>query len=151
MPEDTSSGTKSFLSIPVNGTQWYDTFFDRVDINLTLLNVYPLAPGSPGCCAIWHYSDVIKSTMASQITSGSIVYSTVCSDQRKKSKLRVTGLCEGNSPWPVISPHKGPVTGKMLPFDDVIMEHPFLLVFWESPLKLPSGEFRGTSQMIRYY
>ena len=40
---------------------------------------------------------------------------------KKTSKLRVTGLCVGNSPWPVNSPHKGPVTRKMFPFDDVIM------------------------------
>ena len=41
---------------------------------------------------------------------------------KKTSKLRVTGLCVGNSPGPVNSPHKGPVTRKMFPFDDVIME-----------------------------
>ena len=40
---------------------------------------------------------------------------------KKTSKLRVTGLCAGNSPGPVNSPHKGPVTRKMFPFDDVIM------------------------------
>ena len=40
---------------------------------------------------------------------------------KKTSKLRVTGLCAGNSPWPVNSPHKRPVTRKMFPFDDVIM------------------------------
>ena len=40
---------------------------------------------------------------------------------KKISKLRVTGLCAGNSPGPVNSPHKGPVTRKMVPFDDVIM------------------------------
>ena len=40
---------------------------------------------------------------------------------RKTSKHRVTGLCAGNSPGPVTSPHKGPVTRKMFPFDDVIM------------------------------
>ena len=34
---------------------------------------------------------------------------------KKTSKLRVTGLCAGNSP------HKWPVTRKMFPFDDVIM------------------------------
>ena len=28
---------------------------------------------------------------------------------KKTSKLRVTGLCEGNSPGPMNSPHKGPV------------------------------------------
>ena len=47
-----------------------------------------------------HYSDVIMSTMTSQITSltmfSSIIYSGA--DQRIKSKLRVTGLCVGNSP-----------------------------------------------------
>ena len=39
-------------------------------------------------------------TVASQITSLTIVYSTVYSgaDKKKTSKLRVTGLCEGNSP-----------------------------------------------------
>ena len=39
----------------------------------------------------------------------------------KMSKLRVTGLCVRNSPGPVNSPHKGPVTRKMFSFDDVIM------------------------------
>ena len=43
---------------------------------------------------------------------------------KKTSKLRVTGLCAGNSPGPVNSPHKGPVTRKMFPFDDVIMSYP---------------------------
>ena len=48
-----------------------------------------------------HHDDVIKGAMASQITSLTIVYSTVYSDadQLKTSKLRVTtGLCAGNSP-----------------------------------------------------
>ena len=40
---------------------------------------------------------------------------------KKTSKLRVTGLCVGKSPGPVNYPHKGPVTRKMFPFDDVIM------------------------------
>ena len=40
---------------------------------------------------------------------------------KKTSKLRVTGLCVGNSTGPVNSPHKWPVTRKMFPFDDVIM------------------------------
>ena len=31
---------------------------------------------------------------------------------KKTSKIRVTGLCVGNSPGPVNSPHKGPVTRK---------------------------------------
>ena len=47
----------------------------------------------------YHYSDVIMTTIASQITSLTIVYSTVYSGRSKKtSKLRATGLCMGNSP-----------------------------------------------------
>ena len=41
---------------------------------------------------------------------------------KKTSTVRVTGLCAGNSPGPVNSPHKWPVTRKMFPFDDVIMK-----------------------------
>ena len=41
---------------------------------------------------------------------------------KKTSKLRVTGLCEGNSPVSGEFPHKGPLARKMFPFDDVIME-----------------------------
>ena len=37
---------------------------------------------------------------------------------KKTPNLRFTGLCAGNSP--VNSPHKWPVTRKMVPFDDVI-------------------------------
>ena len=40
---------------------------------------------------------------------------------KKTSKLRVTGLCVGNSPGSGKSPHKGLVTRKMFPIDDVIM------------------------------
>ena len=35
---------------------------------------------------------------------------------KKTSKLRVTGLCVGNSPGPVNSPHKGRVMRKMFPY-----------------------------------
>ena len=47
-----------------------------------------------------HYSDVIMGAIGAQSTSVSIVYLTICSgaNQRKTSKLRVTGLCGGNSP-----------------------------------------------------
>ena len=40
---------------------------------------------------------------------------------KKRPKFRVTGLCGGIHRSPVNSPHKGPVTRKMFPFDGVIM------------------------------
>ena len=72
---------------------------------------------------VLHYSVVIMSPMASQITGVSIVYSTVCSgaDQRKHQSSASLAFVRGIHRSPVNSPHKGPVTRKMFPFDDVIM------------------------------
>ena len=63
------------------------------------------------------------STMASQITSLTSVYSTVYSgpDQRKKTKLRVTGLCEGISQVTGEFPAQRARNAEMFPFDNVIM------------------------------
>ena len=74
------------------------------------------------------YSDFIMSAMASQITSVSIVYSTICSDadQRKHQNSASLAFVGGIHRWPVNSPHKGPVTRKMFPFDDVIMNNLYL-------------------------
>ena len=74
------------------------------------------------------YSDVAMSAMASQITSVTIVYPTVCSgtDQRKHQRSASLAFVWGIHRWPVNSPHWGPViTRKMFPFDDVIMIHGF--------------------------
>ena len=70
-----------------------------------------------------HYDDVIMSAMASQITSLTIVYSTVYSgaDQRKYQSSASLAFVRGIHRGPVNSPHKWPVTRKMFPFDDVIM------------------------------
>ena len=46
---------------------------------------------------------------------------------KETSKLRATGPCVwGIHRWPVNSPHKGPVTRKVFPFDDVIMLHVYM-------------------------
>ena len=70
-----------------------------------------------------HYSDVIMSSMVSQITGVSIVYSTVCSGagQRKLDISVSLAFVREIHRWLVDSPHKGPVPQKMFPFDDVIM------------------------------
>ena len=71
-----------------------------------------------------HYSDIIMSTMASQITGIPIVCSTVCSgaDQRKYQSSALLAFLRGILRWPLDSPHKGPVTRIMFSFDDVIMQ-----------------------------
>ena len=61
-------------------------------------------------------------TIASEITSLAIVYSTVYSDadQGKHQSFASLAFVRGIHRGPVNSPHKGPVTGKMFPFDDVM-------------------------------
>ena len=61
--------------------------------------------------------------IASQITSLTIVYSTVHSgaDQRKLQSSASLAFVRGNHRWPVNSRHKWPVTQKMFSFGDVIM------------------------------
>ena len=63
------------------------------------------------------------STIASQITSLTIVYSTIYSgaDQSKLQSSASLAFVRGIHQGPVNSPHKWPVTRKMFPFDDVIM------------------------------
>ena len=69
-----------------------------------------------------HYNDATMSPMAYQITSIWPLCSTVCpgAHQRKhqtSASLSFVGIHRRS----VDSPHKGPVTRKMFPFDDVIM------------------------------
>ena len=75
------------------------------------------------CNNLIYYGDLIMGTTAFQITSLTIVYSTVYSDadQRKHRSSASLAFVWGIHRGPVNSPHKWPVTRKMFPFDDVIM------------------------------
>ena len=86
--------------------------------------------------------------MAYQITSLTIVYSTVYSRHRSKktSKLRVTDLCAGSSPVTGDFPAQGSVTQKMFPFDVVIMQS--LVHGCVTPFVIQL-EFRLTPQLFR--
>ena len=70
-----------------------------------------------------HYSEFIMGAIASQITSLTIVYSTINSgtDQRKLQSSSCLAFVRGVHRWPVNSPHKWIATPKMFPFDDVTM------------------------------
>ena len=87
-----------------------------------------------------HYSDVMVSKMASQITNLTVVYSIVYSsaDQRKHQSSASLAFVRGIHWRPVNSQHKGPVTRKMFPFDDVIMDK--VLV----PYAYETGTWRNT-------
>ena len=69
---------------------------------------------------------------------------------KKTSKLRVNGLCEGNSPVTVNSPHKRPVTRKMFSFHDVNMS-----ACWQprqiSPHSYLQVTFLQTGSLLKTY
>ena len=87
------------------------------------------------CTVVWsiffwlapkkHYDDVIIGAIVFQITSLTIVYSTVYSraDQSKHQSSASLAFVWGIHRGPVNSPHKWPVTRKMFPFDEVIMKY----------------------------
>ena len=85
--------------------------------------IYPVSAGILSRADRLHYCDAIMGTVASQITSLTIVYTTVCSDadQSKHQSSASLAFVWGIHRGPVNSPHKWPVTRKMFPFDDVIM------------------------------
>ena len=84
-----------------------------------------------------HYDDVRMGAMASQITSLTIVYSTVYSgaDQSKHQSSASLAFVWGLHRGPVNSRHKWPVTREMFPFDYVIMNR--------SPFRRFSASFLG--------
>ena len=113
------------LSSPIG---WSDTqsdrwIFDHITNNHSIYTMF-----------MSHYDDVLIGAIASLITILMILLLNRWFRRRskKRSKLRVTDLCVGNSPGPVNSPHKWPVTRKMFPFDDVIMLHMLYLHPWIS-------------------
>ena len=85
---------------------------------------------------ILHYNGGIMSAMASQITRLTIVYSAVYSgaDQRKHQSSASLAFVRGIHRGPVNSPHKWPVTRKMFPFDDVIMNEKLQRYIYQSAL-----------------
>ena len=85
-----------------------------------------------------HYNGVIMGAMASQITSLTIVYSIVYSgaDQIKHQSSASLDFVWGIHRSPVNSPHKGPATGKMFSFDDVVMADS---MSWSLRVQIPSA------------
>ena len=92
-------------------------------------------------CNSSHYGDVKMGAIASQITSLTIVYSTVYSDADQRKHQSSASLAFVWEIQRVNSPHKWPVTRKMFPFDDVIMIHgsTSIMVRWTTRVVITGG------------
>ena len=120
---------RSVMSISVSPEKLYlheikDTYIWKRYLSCTYCAMYTTH---------WHYNYVIMSATVSQITGVSIVCLTVCSgtDQRKHQSSASRAFVKGIHRWPVDSPHKGPVTQKMFPFDDVVTEMGHIIMMSE--------------------
>ena len=83
--------------------------------------IFFISSGLPLCTRTLHWRHNDHGGVSKHQPHGYLLNRLFRRRSKKTSKLRVTGLGAGNSPGPVNSPHKGPVTQKMFPFDDVIM------------------------------
>ena len=109
---------KSLTHICVTRPQWVKRIMAVEDFKYIFVDLKSRASHHCNNC-----NDVIMGAVASQITSVSVIYSTVYSggDQRKHQSSALLAFVRGIHRWPVNSPHKGPVTRKTFPFDDVVM------------------------------
>ena len=94
-----------------------------------------------------HYNDFIITTMASQIAASRLFTQPFIMRRSKKHQSSASlAFVRGIHRWPVNSPHKGSVTRKMFPFDDVIIRTAiclceFTVNFRRDPTKRPKGFF----------
>ena len=138
IPTKTHTQEPHKLVIIVTGPLWQGTLNNQQTSSTATPSDDVWLLGGPNDAAnetIWkstmqamHYSDVIMGAMVFQITGMTIAYSTVCSgvDKRRHQSSASLAFVRGIHRWPVNSPHKRPVTRKMFPFDDVIMESIYL-------------------------
>ena len=68
-----------------------------------------------------HYSDNERDGISNHWHLNCLFDHLLRCRSKTTSKLCTTGLCEGNPPWPVDSPHKGPVMWKMFPFNTKLL------------------------------
>ena len=123
-PHGVTGGNESSPSL--SGESWYTGAWWRIYASMKYVIINSDNDWSLVRC---HYNDVIMTTIASQITSLTIVYSTVYSDadQRKHQSSASLAFVRRIHRGPVNSPHKWPITRKLFPFDDVIMQWPLVL------------------------
>ena len=82
--------------------------------NVTEYCCYP-----PCHSLLWRHDE--RDSVSNHLRLGCLLNRSFRRRSKKTPRLRVTGLCEGNPP--VDSAHKGPVTRKIFPFDDVITNY----------------------------
>ena len=137
------------IDIVVDQPLWCKIYFGNIRIYLHFISF--IDPDGAVIPLHWRHND--HDGVSNHQPHGCLLNRLFRRRSKKASKLRVTGLCVGNSPGPVNSPHKGPVTRKMFPFDDVIMQvededpfYPSLLKSWL--LILVTQEARASSARV---
>ena len=113
----------AFHMIPTLKALTMSKFIHKEDNGILFLSCILIIMPVNGISKHALYGDVIMGAITSQITSLTIVYSTVYSDadQRRHQSSASLAFVWGIHRGLVNSPHKWPVTRKMFPFDDVII------------------------------
>ena len=109
----------SQISVVLPSVQWVNWFKTLFTVALASCGDTASKINDIGLTLHWRHND--HGGVSNHQPHGCLLNRLFRQRSKKTSKLRVTGHCAGNSPGPVNSPHKGPLTRKMFPFDDVIM------------------------------
>ena len=117
---------RSHYCFEIGQVSWQQRFWEACQIWEWLGNSIYWNHGchyNPTPTQLIHYNDITMGSVESQITSLTIVNSAVYwdADQTKHQSSASLAFVRGIYRGPVNSPHKWPVTQKMVPFDDVIM------------------------------
>ena len=113
------------IFVPWETGQYQEKYFQLIDVKyyrdaLPTMNITCCSNASGLQTALhWRHND--HDGVSNHQPHGCLLNGLFRRRSKKTSKLRVIGLCAGNSPGPVNSSHKGPVARKMFPFDYVIM------------------------------
>ena len=136
----TTIAMKHLTSINIIRNYFARTHFRRIDFVCSMwygsIVWYDKAYADMGQNSILNYCITLTSqwvrwclkSPASRLFTQPTVYSGA--DQRKHQSSASLAFVRGIHRWPVNSPHEGPVTQKMFPFDDVIMPYWALLWHW---------------------
>ena len=100
---------------------WYSSYYEFTeDTHATLLRT-----GSPSLFP-WQWRHNERDGVSNHRCLYCLLIIGSGADQRKRQSYALLAFVRWIQRWPVNSPHKRPVTGKMFPFDDVIMLALFL-------------------------
>ena len=111
----------SFMMTPIAiiTTTWHHILCKQTHVEVEILFIWQLFFDLVDITLQWRHNE--RHCVSNQRLFDCLLNRLLRCRLMKTSRLRITGLCEWNLPVTSEFPHKGPVTRKKFPMDDVTM------------------------------